>query len=263
MAIPANRGCRSPCRPVVASVAAKVSSAGNRAWLGNGCRTAARLRVGPPAPAVPHRQAQPRSPPGVRLGRRPSHGDGGGPEAPAYRKTSYEAASAFAGEPEVYRGAFVRLIVKSSASLASRWKLPPGQGTSGMGFNSSYPGWAPPTPHGSRLGETRHALSSTAAACRDQRFPLISSCMVSFSSSASASSRSRRSRPPASSGAWWHQPARQARAVACSDEGSSRPPSKSAALWLQPVSGACVQPGVRDGRNGLVGQAFSLEEVLA
>jgi hypothetical protein len=32
---------------------------------------------------------------------------------------------------------------------------------------------------------------------------------------------------------------------------------------LKPVSGACVQPGVRDGRNGLVGSAFSLEEVLA
>jgi hypothetical protein len=96
-----------------------------------GSATVVGLRHGwdwPPAPAVPHRQAQPRSPPGVRLGRRPSHGDGGGPEAPAYRKTSYEAASAFAGEPEVYRGAFVRLIVKSSASLASRSKLPPGKG---------------------------------------------------------------------------------------------------------------------------------------
>src|SRR5215211_5103998 len=80
-----------------------------------------------------------------------------GPEAPAYRKTSYEAASAFAGEPEVYRGSFVRLIVRSSASLASRWKLPPGPGTREMGFNSSYPGCAPPTPHRSRLGETQHA----------------------------------------------------------------------------------------------------------
>jgi hypothetical protein len=153
MAIPANRGCRSQCRPVVASVAAKVSLASNRAWLGNGCRTAARLRVGPPAPAVLHRQAQPRSPPGVRLGRRPSLGDGGRPRGPAYRKTRYEAAFAFAGEPEVGRGSFVRLIVKSSASLASQWELPPGQGTrEEMGFTSSYPGCAPPTPHRSRLG---------------------------------------------------------------------------------------------------------------
>jgi hypothetical protein len=80
-----------------------------------------------------------------------------GPEAPASRKTSYEAASAFAGEPEVYRGAFVRLIVKSSASLASRWKLPPGKGRAE---------WASTLPiqdalHRLRtaavLGETRHA----------------------------------------------------------------------------------------------------------
>jgi hypothetical protein len=128
MAIPANRGCRSQCRPVVASVAAKVSSASNRAWLGNGCRTAARLRVGPPP--RPCRSA--RHSLGHRLafasGAGPAMGMVAGPEAPAYRKTSYEAASAFAGEPEVYRGAFVRLIVKSSASLASRWKLPPGKG---------------------------------------------------------------------------------------------------------------------------------------
>lgn len=100
---PANRGCRSPCRPVVASVAAKLSSAGNRAWLGNGCRTAARLRVGPPP--RPCRTA--RHSLGHRLafasGAGPAMGMVAGPEAPAYRKTRYEAASSFACEPEVYR----------------------------------------------------------------------------------------------------------------------------------------------------------------
>ena len=77
------------------------SSASNRAWLGNGCRTAVRLRVGPPP--RPCRLA--RHSLGHRLafasGAGPAMGMVAGPEAPADRKTSHEAASAFAGEPEV------------------------------------------------------------------------------------------------------------------------------------------------------------------
>jgi hypothetical protein len=263
MAIPANRGCRSQCRPVVASVAAKVSSASNRAWLGNGCRTAARLRVGPPAPAVPYRPGL-ASVPAWRSPRVPAQPWGWwpAPRPPRTARPDMRQPSPLQAKPEPYRGSFVRLIVKSSPSLASRWKLPPGPGTREMGFNSSYPGCAPPTPHRSRLGETQHA-HIVHGGVPGSEVSLDQLLQGSFSSSASASSRWRRSRPPASSGAWWHQPARQERAVACSDGRSSRPPSTSAALWLQPVSGACVQPGVRDGRNGLVGQAFSLEEVLA
>jgi len=125
MAIPANRDCRSPCRPVVASVAAscrqRVTEPGSATVVG--------LRHGWDWPPRPGRAA----PPGIasvtawRSPRAPAQPWGWWP-APRPRKTSYEAASAFAGEPEVYRGSFVRLIVRSSASLASRWKLPPGKG---------------------------------------------------------------------------------------------------------------------------------------
>lgn len=165
---PANRGCRSPCRPVVASVAAKVSSAGNRAWLGNGCRTAARLRVGPPP--RPCRTA--RHSLGHRLafasGAGPAMGMVAGPEAPR------TARPAMRQPPPLHANRrCIGLICPPHRKVISVAGQPveiaAWQGTREMGFNSSYLDAL----HRRRTAAVWETLgtriSSTAAACRDQR----------------------------------------------------------------------------------------------
>jgi hypothetical protein len=175
---------------------------------------------------------------------------------------------------------------KSSAPVASRWALLPFTATSSSGFADMTCTMAVPAGSWTTENELRSFLTMEAlyrrrrsaaleirqahgsfrAACRAQRFPLVSPCRVSFSGSISASSRLGQGFSAASS-------FKALGAIGLPHDSMSAPPRaptevtqalpNSTTSWAKPARCPAVEPGARTAKRARPLGRSLLEEVLA